>query len=197
MNFRISSVFILGLMVAANLSLRADDNTLKSDYYPLKVGTTWQCKTMGQSVSMRVAKHEMYDGKMCALIESVVNENVVAAEHISVGKDGVYRHSIAGMKAEPAVKILTLNPKNGDNWKQDFKINGQEGKIDCKVTMEDVTVAAGTYKSAALVTTEMEVMGQKVQAKVWYAKGVGMVRTKLEVGGNEIDIELEKFTEGK
>jgi hypothetical protein len=188
--------FALAVLIIPVRSARADDG-LDCEYYPLKVGTSWECKAMGQAAAVKVAKHEKFAGVMCALVETSIGGNVVASEHISVGKDGLYRHSFGGQKVDPPVKFIQLPMKDGDTWKSDTKLNGQDLKSEFKLGFEDVTVAAGKFEKAAVVTANSEIMGQKLVAKVWYGKGVGMVRTELEIAGNKVEIELEKFIPAK
>ncbi len=193
--FRCASVFSLLLCPVA--LTRADDTLKDNEYYPLQVGNSWDCKAQGQALTIRVAKHEKIDGKMCAVLETVLNGGVVATETISADKDGVYRHMVMGQKAEPAVMIMKSPPKEGDSWKIDSKLGGQELKGESKISIEDIDCPAGNFKKAVAVVSELQVMGQTIEAKIWYAKDVGPVRTQMTIAGNKIVIDVEKFNKGK
>src|SRR5437763_13598681 len=104
--------FVFGLSGFAS----GEEKVKSSDYYPLRIGTTWAYTVNGQTISVKVAKHEKYNGALCALLETSAHGKVIASEHVSVGKDGVYRHSMAGHKADPAVRFIKLPVKQGEIW---------------------------------------------------------------------------------
>ncbi len=197
MKSRWLSGLLFGVAIACAPAVFAEDKVADAEYFPLKVGTTWEYKAGGQTITVRVAKHEKIDNVPCALLETVVNGNVITTEHISADKDGVYRHSLGGQKAEPAVKFVKLPIKKGESWKVESKLMGQELKANFKEGEDQVKVPAGTYKNALTVSGDMEAMGQKMDLTQWYAKGIGMVKTVITVGGNKIEMELDKFTPGK
>jgi hypothetical protein len=189
------AVIALAFTLIVALPARAD--VKDADYYPLKVGTTWEYKAMGQTITIKVAKHEKYNGEMCALLETSAMGRVVASEHISVQKDGVFRHSMAGQKADPAVRFLKIPFKDAETWKVESKIGGQNLKVSYTYGKEKVTVPAGKYDAIYTKTSEFEAGGQKVSAQIWYAKGVGMVKTVMKLANFTVTLELSKFTAGK
>jgi hypothetical protein len=197
MNRNLVCTFAFAVIVCSAPSTLADDKVPDSEYYPLKVGTTWDCKAAGQTAKVRVARHEKFGDKMCAVVEMEIGGAVVSSEYISVEKNGLYRHSLDGKKLDPPVKFLPLPPKDGDTWKAETKFAGQDLKAEFKTSFDDVKVAAGNYTKALLVTSAVELLGQKSKNKAWYAKGVGMVRAEMEIGGQIVVIEMEKFTPAK
>jgi hypothetical protein len=122
---------------------------------------------------------------------------VVATEHVGVQKDGVYRYTMAGMTAVPPVRFLKVPLEKGDTWKVASKIGPQEIKVEYVGGEENVTVPAGKYKTLFTKTKDFEVGGMKMQATIWYAEGIGMVKTVMEVGGNTITLELDKYEAAK
>lgn len=168
-----------------------------SDYFPLKVGTTWVYEANGKSIQVKVAKHEKSGDVMCALLETSVDDTVVASEHVAVQKDGIYRYSMAGTEVKPALRFMKLPYKKGDTWKAASKVGEQEVKVEYEFKEGEIEVAAGKYKTVITETTKAEAGGQEFSAKIWYAKGVGMVKTKMKIAGMDIEIELKKFTAGK
>jgi hypothetical protein len=191
------SAWVCLLVFGLTTFVSGQEKVQSSEYYPLKVGTTWTYKVMGQTISIKVAKHEKYNGVMCAVLETSAGGKVVATEHISVAKDGIYRHSMAGNKADPAVRFIKLPIKKGESWKIESKIGGQDLKVSYTAGEDEITVPAGKYKTITTQTNEFEAGGQKITAKIWYAKGVGMVKTVMELAGNTVTLELDKFEAGK
>jgi hypothetical protein len=187
----VAFALVLGLTRSAPAEVKS------SEYYPLKVGTTWTYKANGQAITVKVAKHEKVGDVMCARLETSTGGKVVATEHIAVQKDGVYRYTMAGQTADPAVRFIKLPLKKGDTWKVSSKIGGQELNVEYTGGDQEVTVPAGTYKAVFTKTNEFEAGGQKMQATIWYAKGVGMVKTFMKIGQIEVVLELDKFEAGK
>src|SRR6478672_2213631 len=108
---RLVTLAILVVLTASFTTVRGDDKdkdkekdqTVITDsaYYPLKVGSSWTYKGPANTTLVnKVAKHEKVGDVMCARIETSVGGNTVAYEHISVAKDGIYRHTLNGMQAD-------------------------------------------------------------------------------------------------
>jgi hypothetical protein len=188
-----AAVILVGLVAP----LPAQDKVKEFEYYPLKVGTTWEYLANGQRITLRVTKIEKYDDVPCALVETSAKGMVLGTEHISVGKDGVYRHTMNGQKVEPAVRFLKLPFKSGDTWKVNAKIAGQDLKAEYTYSEEEITVPAGKFKTIVTKTNKFSAGGQDIEATIWYAKGVGMVKTIMNIGGNKIELEMDKFTPAK
>jgi hypothetical protein len=192
-------VIALALVFGQAPWLGAADDLPESPYYPLKVGNKWEYQIKGQGVTItaRVAKHEKVGDVPCALVETVVDDKVVATEHIGADKDGVYRHAVANMRADPPVRFLKLPPKKGDTWKVDSKVQGQSATGTFTLDEEEITVPAGKYQAVVSRSPDFAAAGQKVATAYWFASGVGVVRQQVNVGGNDVMIELVKFEAGK
>src|SRR2546423_13590341 len=57
----------------------ADEKVGESPYYPTKVGTTWNYRLGEMKATVKVVKHEMKGGHMCALVETTINGNPAAS----------------------------------------------------------------------------------------------------------------------
>jgi hypothetical protein len=175
------------------------DKVASSLYYPLKVGNTWTYKIVGQDqpFTVKVANHEQVGEVWCARLESSVGGKVVATEDVAVQKDGIYRYTMAGRKADPPIRFLKLPFKKGDSWKVNSMIGDEKLSVEYTAGEEEVEVAAGKYKAISTATNEFEAGNQKIQATIWYAKNVGMIKTQMKIGGRTSVLELQKFEAGK
>jgi hypothetical protein len=187
----------LAFLALATLPLTAQDTLQDAEYYPLKVGTSWDYLVQGKMINVRVARHEKYNGVLCAVLESGVDGKVVATEHVSSGKDGVYRHSSGGFQSDPPTRILPSPFKKGEKWHVKSKVGPEVLDADYTTGEEEVTVPAGKFKAVTTKTSKFKSAGMDVEATIWYAKDVGMVKTVMSIGGNNVVLELSKFTPGK
>src|SRR5262249_40563344 len=133
----------------------------------------------------------------CAKIETIVNDKVQAFEHVAVGEDGIYRHSINGQKPDAPVCFLKLPPKEGTAWDVNTKIQNQAiaGKFTLK--KEKVKVPAGEYETIVADGPEFTIAGMKTAIKYWFAPKVGIVKLSFTLGGNDAVLELKSFEQGK
>jgi hypothetical protein len=173
--------------------LLAQEAAKETPYYPLKKGNSWTYKVMDKSITMKVAGQEK-DGTK---VETLVDDKSVAAEHVLVKEDGVYRTSINGQKPDAPVLFLKLPPKKGDSWTVDTKIQGQDIKGKFTTDEEEVTVPAGKYKTFKVTGKDFQIAGMKTDITYWFAEKVGIVKLSFGVAGTSATLELEKFVEGK
>jgi hypothetical protein len=169
------------------------------DYFPLQVGTTWTYQlpsVPGTKLVNKVVKHEMIDGVLCAKLETSMNGNVLANEHIGVTKDGICRFRINGAKIEKPVLILKLPAKTGDSWAVKSKVGNETISGTMKTTEERVEVPAGKFK-ALVAGGKMEGNGQTVEVANYFVKGVGIAKIKMDLAGQVIEVDLEKFEPAK
>ena len=174
-----------------------EDKIPSSDLFPTKVGTAWRYHTSGGKIHVRVTRHEKVGGVTCAVLETRADEQVVATEQVAVRADGVYRYLIAGQKADPPFRFLKLPANNGDTWEAMTRLGGQTIKATFEIGEEEVKVPAGKFQAVVVRSREFEVAGQKLSSQVWYARGVGMVKSEMTIAGNPIHVELEKFEPAK
>ena len=164
------------------------------EIYPLKIGTTWEYEMGEVPVTLKVVSHEKVGDQMCAKVVSFVNGQPVNNECVSVRADGVYRHAVQGFDAKPPIKILPLPLKAGAEWKIDAAVMEQKITGTYKLSEEQgVKVAAGTYDVFAVVSDDTEMAGNSIKQKTYYAKGVGLVKQRLDMGAQVIELQLKKF----
>jgi hypothetical protein len=197
MNPRLSPLASVTLLFVVAAPGSCQEKTKTSDLYPTAIGTVWRYRTAGNEILVRVAKQEKIDRANCALVESVMGDKVVASEHIAVQPDGLYRYTMAGQKADPPIRFLKLPAKKGDVWEVASKLGGQELKVTYETDEEEITVPAGKFRTVVTRTRDFQAAGQKMAAKIWYAKDVGMVKTEMTIAGNKVVIELEKYEPAK
>ena len=180
------------------LATHAADEPLVTPYYPVKVGTRWQYKVGGNSLTVKVAKHEKVGDVTCAVLETSRDDQVITTEHVGIKADGVYRYTLATFKPDPPFRILKLPAQKGDTWKIESKVAGQTLSGKFTLSESEVTVPAGKYKALLAVSdgfTAPDPNGNtiKIVFKFWFAEKVGMVKQTFQLGeGPEVVIELEK-----
>ena len=195
----------MALVGGASIFAAVDETT--PDYYPLKVGTKWHYDFSANGNKMTVinaiAKVEDIDGQSLSRLETTIDNQVKATEHLTVTDKGVFRHRIKGIAITPPVCLLKFPVKDGETWNADVKIGEQQITLKAKAGKEEeVTVPAGKYKA---VTSELEVTagGDNVKTRYWFAKDVGVVKQTIEINSTKeinstnIELELSKFEKAK
>lgn len=199
---------VLVLVLAAPALRGADERMTQTPYYPLQVGATWHYRAGGGTFSVRVAKHEKVDGRLCARLEVMRDGKVRSVEHVFTTDDGIYRKDIQGPEPgkdalgpvqtlEPPLMLLKLPPRANDSWSIDSQARSTSFKGKLKVSVEEVKVPAGAYKAFRVNSQDVEEAGNKLSFTTYYAEGVGMVKQVLEVERSRIVVELVKFEPGK
>jgi hypothetical protein len=171
------------------------------EYFPLKKGAAWTYRTQDKPVTVRVADFEKIGNDVCARLEYLGSDNkVTATEAVTVREDGVYRVKFGGSLVNPPLCFLKLPLKNGQKWKFDCKIAGQDVKGGFVEGAEkDVKVPAGKYDTVTVTTTAdtQKIDEQPVTITYYFAPKVGMVKQIVEIGGARTILELEKYEEPK
>jgi hypothetical protein len=205
------------LLVVSGHTLRSADNpeadpgSLKTDaeYFPLKLGTTWTYreKASNQTYIVKVIKYEdikvskgSEDIKVrCAVLETTAPKKPgpLGTELIGVSDDGVYRYKISDYPVEPPARILASPLKKGDTWKIESKIQSETVQLEYAADEVEVKVPADKYTAMRLKANDFNVEGEKMEATVWFVKGIGMVKLEMKVNGVPFTLELEKFEAGK
>jgi hypothetical protein len=195
---------VLALLLWIGAS-RAESLPAQTPWFPLQKGTTWHYRAGESRYLVRVAEHEKVGEVPCARLEAVRDGKVVGTEHVRVTADGVYRvdlevrrdDQVLRQTPKPAILLLPLPPRNGQTFTVKSQVNGKEYAGTFKVETQEVKVPAGTYKAVAVDTRNLEAEGLSSDMTVWYAEKVGMVKQFIKVGGQRVEIELEKFEPGK
>jgi hypothetical protein len=187
---------LISLLIAGVCVSAASAQGPGASYLPLKVGNKWvyQVDFGGQMVeiSQKVVKIDKKDGQEIATLETEVAGNTLQ-EQTSVTEKGIFRHSFQGMPVEPPILALKLPFKKGETWEAKISVQGQEFKATMKAEAEEeVSVPAGKYK-ALVVSTEMDLGGQQISSRTWFAPKVGIVKQSFSFGGVTGTSELTKF----
>jgi hypothetical protein len=185
------------LLLLAGPVRSADDKMPTSSWYPLAVGNTWQYRVGENHYTLKVAKHEKIGTQLCARLEMSVKNKVISHEHVAVTSDAIVRTSFEGKVANPPIPFLKLPPKKDQSWKVESKMAGQVFKGTFKAGEEEVKVPAGTYKTVTVTGQDLEVNGVKMTLTYYFADKVGMVRQVIEMAGQKIIVEMEKFEPAK
>ena len=195
---RCSSFAVLAFLAVGGF-VPAQDAPITTPYFPLAVGSKWFYKCGENRFRLEVVKFEDVGTTKCARVELFVNNKSEAAEHIAVTKDAVMRFSFDGKKAEPPISFLKLPVKDKETWKVESKVDGHPLKGSfTSGTEADVKVPAGTYPKTITVTgTDLEANGVKLTLKYYFAENVGMVKQVIDIAGQKIVIELEKYEPAK
>lgn len=169
------------------------------EYFPLKAKTKWTYKIQDQLVEVVVAGNEKFNNDECTKVDTIVNGKVQASELYSVRSDGVYRVKVKDDKIDPPVKVLAIPPKKGDSWDVKSKVGNQtiSGKLTVKDVTEKVTTPKGSFDAVLIEGVDLDVAGQKTSLKMWFAKGIGIVKLSYKIQDNESVMELTNFEEGK
>lgn len=176
--------------------------THTSPYFPLAVGATWTYRAGEATFSYRVGRFEEVSKTPTARLEMLINNQVVSTENIGVTKDGVARFKWAqpgkaAKEAKAPIRILPLELKEGDEWVVDGQAGDEklEGKFVLSGVKERHKVRVGDRQYDTVVVTgkDLKVNGVKVGLKYYFAEHVGMVKQELEVAGNKLVFELERY----
>lgn len=199
---RLTSGLLLCFLLFLSPHVRAQNKLAETEYYPLRVGTTWHYKSGDGKIIVRVVKHEKVGDVLCARLETTRDGKVVGTEHLAVTDEGVYRHDLTQPDAngkmvthtpKPPIRVLKLPPKKGDNWKVDTDLAHGRFNID----ESEVKVPAGTYQTIRVRSEDLEINGLKPTFTWHYAKNIGMVKQVMQEGNVTVEIVLEKFEAGK
>jgi len=198
-------VGVVGLsfcLFTAGALIAQDKSTLvKSEYFPLELNTVWEYKTTSgkaetsSKITTTVVKHEEIGGVMCARLEARLANKKTSSEYVRVTDKGVYRHQASEQGISPPLLFLKLPFKEGDKWDVESKTLGLAVKGTFTVSRGAVKVPAGEYKDVIICrSNNFKIADKEISLTYWFAKGVGIVKQEVKFGGEEMVLELEKFT---
>jgi hypothetical protein len=185
---------------------KAAEGPKQTPYYPLGLGAMWYYKIGENRYTLKVAKYEKIGDLTCARVEMTVGEDskVASVEHIGVTAEGVVRAAFDDKSAVPPVLFLKLPPKKGEKWKVDSVVGKTDKVPGEKVSGEfvageeaKVAVPAGTYDCVTVSAQDFDANGMKLNFVYYFAKDYGMIKQVIEVAGQKVVIELEKYEAGK
>ncbi len=166
------------------------------DYYPLKVGNTWEYRVGKEKITVRVAREETEDKETIAVLETTTNGDTFI-ERVSVRPDGVYRHTAEGKTISPPLCFLRLPAKAGESWTVSGVADGLAVRGTFALGEAQVTVPAGKFQTVTSTCPDFRIDRVRMELTYWLAPEVGMVKQRLLVGDREVLVELEKFTPAK
>jgi hypothetical protein len=172
---------------------RDGETAPEPSYYSLNLYDTWTYSLGGNKFTLKVVRHERFAGVDCARVEMQNDGRAMSYEHVALRDGGVYRFGFEGAPADPPVLFLKLPARPGEEWKVNSKIGKEAITGTWKTAAEEtVTVPAGTFRAVSVVG-KFKGSGVDYEATTYFARGVGMVKQKVQMGGQTITIELEKF----
>jgi len=181
------------------------ESTGSKDYFPLRVGDTWQYRSTTadgkqSEFSIKVLNEEKENGNTLYLVETVSTFQPIH-DWYSKPSGWVLMHRQeyvkAGNKAEydPTKQFLKNPLASGDSWH--WKGKGMMGlEIDESNDVsgpETVSVPAGKF-AAMKVMTKVVQGGAPVTKTYWYAAGVGLVKSMTDTGSVKSTTELLEYS---
>jgi hypothetical protein len=191
------SALLLACVVVPVLQAQDATKLEGTPYYPLEVGNSWHYKAGDNRFILRIAKHEKVGDTLCARVEMITEGKPISFEHLGMTKEGIARFSFEGKEAKPPVVFLKLAPKKGDTWKVDSKVGEETLKGTFEIGEDNVTVPSGIFKVITAISKDLDANGMKINFTYYFAEKVGMVKQVIEVSGQKVVIELEKFEPAK
>jgi hypothetical protein len=197
---KFSCVLIGAVLLGVTLqqaSSAGDKETLeKTEYFPLKVGNTWEYQVNGKKIVTTVAAHDKLGDLLFARLDTNMDGSIVT-EHVTVRLGSVIRLVGNGQERKPPV-VLKVPPKVGDKWDLTLETLPIQGSL---LVLESKKLKVGDkeYDTVLVISSNLKYAGQDVDVKTWYAKDVGMVKQTLThpAAGLDITLELKQFTPGK
>jgi hypothetical protein len=172
-------------------------------YYPTRLGDklVYEMQTggAGTEITEVVTQVEKKDEALIVSIERELKGRKVAPSQFSVSEKGVTRVATSGRELPVPMPLLKLPGKPGDTWTWE---PDPAGAAPRKTTYtlgkeEEVEVPAGKFK-ALRVESELDLGGNVIKGTLWYAPGVGLVKSVTSSGGGTGRTQvLKSFTPGK
>lgn len=192
-----AAVLFGGALLAQPKGAATGDN-----YFPTKLKTSWTYKVGDNVVEVKVVKMEKVNNEEQFQFDTVVGKEAKTSEMFVVRADGVYRTKVKDDKLDPYVKILPLPVKEGTSWDVNSKLGTQTVKGTLKVVKdkEKIKIQGTDFETVVVEGKDLDIAGAKTSVKIWFAKGVGIVREEFKLQtGDTVTLELAKdgFVEGK
>jgi hypothetical protein len=166
-------------------------------FYPTAIGTEWVYDAGGVELVERIAAHEEFNGELCLRVETVVNGNAVAHEHLAVRRDGVYRVGIAGTPVEPPLCFLKYTVRIGDHWDVKSKVNETEISGRFTLNRQQLTVPAGEFNAVAARGSDFKSGETTLNFTYYFVGGIGKVKQVISANGQEAAMVLKEFRQPK
>jgi len=193
------------LAAAVPAPLFAADPPPGEDLFPLAVNNRWTYHVQpfaGQPFQedrfvIRVVRKEMIGDQTCFFLEGRLKDRIAATEHVAFTKDGLTRFRADNYDIVPPVTVLKPAAASKAPWAIDYQLGDR--KATGTFSQEPATITVqGKRTRTTMVSAEMGgTNGGRVETRVWYAPGIGMVRQQINEGKRTTVLELEKFEKGE
>jgi hypothetical protein len=169
-----------------------------AEYFPVHENSVWTYKAQGKTFTTRVVSVEKAEDEVRVKLETRRDKDLVATETYGVSKEGVFRRRFADKDIKPPLQLLRFPLKANDSWPFDSKVADQDTKGSFKVEeAKGIKVPAGSYDTYSVTSKNLTIDSQPVVVTYYFAKGVGLVKQVVDIGGSKTELELEKYEEGK
>ena len=188
---------LCALVVVLPAASFSQDTSKDAELYPLRKGSKWTYKSGTDNVEVvvkdvaKVEKEDVYE------MVTSINNTPMAAEHVVVRKDGVYRVKIGGLEVKPPMLFLKFPVKKGESWQVASAVGPEN--LGGKLTIGETKVKWDNKDVDAITVTgpEMTANGQKMSLSYTFVKDVGMFATSATIGGAKLELTLTKYEPGK
>jgi len=185
---------LLSCLLITSNAIAQEERPAEHDLFPLNTGMRWTYKIQGQDdrLVVNVAGVDRIGEARCVRLEARLGNRVIATEHLSLTKDGAFRHRLDSADIEPPLTICKFPATQGLTWEAQYKINDKRATLSYEIEEEEITVPAGKYKAVA-VRSEIPDRAGAFRNTIWYAPKVGMVKQEIADGDRTVTLLLEKF----
>ena len=178
------------VLVAAASGKKPNPTKSSADYFPLRVGDSWTYRNTEEGgYTLKVVSEEPQEGAPARFVVELSSE--VKILHTFSKKDGWVllhferypEHEGLEAKYEPPKQYLPNPMTAGQKWEWSGA-DPTQARFTEKSTVagiEEVTVPAGKFRAMKIITVVSGGSVPKTQT-LWYADGVGLVKSTTEGG---------------
>jgi hypothetical protein len=199
-------IVLLAAAVPASV-FAADPPPPADDLFPLAIHHRWTYRVQpfaapGQPFQddrfvIEVVRKEMIGDQSCFLLEGRLRDRVTATEHVAFTRDGLTRFRADNYDITPPVTVLRPTTPPKAPWTIEYQLGDRKATGTFSQEPASITVQ-GKRTRTTMVHAEMGgENGGRVETRIWYAAGVGMVRQQITEGKRTTVLELEKFEKGE
>ncbi len=160
---------------------------------PSAVGNQWIYAAGPLEITERIAGVDKIHGENCLRIETLVQGNVAAHEHVAMRKDGLYRTAIAGEPVVPPLCFLKHPAAAGQHWDVRSKIKETEIAGRFTAGVEPIETPAGAYQAISSHGKDFQSAAGLLTLSYYFVPGVGKVKQSISVDGRKGDLVLKEF----
>ena len=195
-NLLTTGLLLMGGLLALSVPVPVVAQQPSQPIYPLREGSEWIYQAGAFELSERITGFDEIGGERCARVETRMNGQLVASEHIAIRRDGVYRVAIAGDPVTPALCFLKFPAPRGTRWAVQSKIQDAEVSGQFTLGTDIVELPTGKYQAVTSHGTEFEAAGKKLEFTYYFVPGIGKVRQIVSVDGQSTELLLKEFRPG-